>query len=100
MLADLQAGDGTVESDIPFLTTGWEGGVSGEHVQSYVESKTNGWTANQVWGFEEIDGVRRHVRHVVVRKGDEDWKQARLVYDWQGAAADAGVEDDGLAYDE
>ena len=43
----------------------------------------NGWTADQIWGFEEIKGERRYVRHVVVRKGD-DWKLARLVYDYKG----------------
>lgn len=41
------------------------------------------WCLGQVWGFEVIDEKRRYVRHVVVRKGD-DWKQARLVYDYQG----------------
>ena len=73
-------------------------GLGSEHVQSFVASKNNGWTANQVWGFEEIDGKRMYVRHVVVRKG-EDWKQARLVYDWRGSAAQESAED-GLAYDE
>ena len=29
--------------------------------------------------------MRYHTRHVVVRKG-EDWKQARLVYDYQTPA--------------
>jgi len=102
-LGDLKAGDGTEESDLPFLTGGWEGGLDDDHVQSYVESRTDTWTANQIWGFEDVAGVRRHVRHVVVRKGD-DWKQARLVYDFTGpAAAAAGTkkeeeEDDGLAY--
>ena len=67
-------------------------------MQSYVESKDKGWTANQIWGFEEVDEKRRYVRHVVVRKAD-DWKQARLVYDWLGPASKEG-EDDGLAYDE
>ena len=42
------------------------------------------------------------MRHVVVRKAD-DWKQARLVYDWMGAEGgkdgEKGGEDDGLAYD-
>lgn len=66
------------------------------HVQSYAESYNNGWTANQIWGFEQIDGKRRHVRHIVVRKGD-DWKQARLVYDWHGSAT-KGNDEDGLAY--
>ena len=37
---------------------------------------------SQVWGFEIIDSKRYYVRHVVVRKGD-DWKLARLVYDFK-----------------
>ena len=68
-------------------------------MQSYVESTTDAWTANQIWGFEEVDEERRYVRHVVVRKAD-DWKQARLVYDWRGPAEKKESEDDGLAYDE
>ncbi|KAI4123000.1 MAG: hypothetical protein LQ338_005508 [Usnochroma carphineum] len=71
---------GDVDDD-DFLKTGYDD-MKGEHVQSYVESKGGGWTADQVWGFEMIDGKRYHVRHVVVRKGD-DWKLARLVYDYQ-----------------
>lgn len=34
-----------------------------------------------MWGFEKVDGKRYHVRHVVVRKGDQV-KKARLVYDY------------------
>ena len=37
----------------------------------------------QIWGFEVLDEKRYYVRHVVVRK-DKAWKQARLVYDYQG----------------
>jgi len=66
--------------DDEFLKTGWDD-LQGKHVQSYVESCDNGWTANQIWGFEEVKEGRYHVRHIVVRKGD-DWKQARLVYDF------------------
>ncbi|KAI9698383.1 MAG: hypothetical protein M1836_003963 [Candelina mexicana] len=72
------------EVDDDFLRKGWldevnETGV----VRAYVESLDSTWTADQVWGFEEIDGKRYYARHVVVRKG-EDWKQARLVYDYKG----------------
>ncbi|KAL8774784.1 MAG: hypothetical protein Q9209_000723 [Squamulea sp. 1 TL-2023] len=67
--------------DDEFLKKGWDD-LEGEHVQGYVESEGGGWTADQVWGFETINGKRYYVRHVVVRKGD-DWKQARLVYDYQ-----------------
>ena len=70
--------------DDEWLKTGWiPPPKEDEFVQSYVESKDNGWTADQVWGFEMLDGKRYYARHVVVRKGD-DWKQARLVYDYQG----------------
>ena len=33
--------------DDEFLKTGWDD-LKGEHVQSWAESKVNGWTANQV----------------------------------------------------
>ena len=47
-----------------------------------VESQGNGWTAHQIWGFAEINGVRKYSRRVVVRKG-KDVKRARLVYDFK-----------------
>ncbi|KAI9842034.1 MAG: hypothetical protein M1837_007530 [Sclerophora amabilis] len=67
----------------PFLKKGWLEAEAKENgvVQSYVESDGNGWTANQIWGFEEIDGNRYYVRHVVVTKEDER-REARLVYDF------------------
>ena len=42
-----------------FLKEGWD---EGEVVEGYVESVNDKWSATQVWGFAEIDGVRRHVR--------------------------------------
>lgn len=33
--------------DDEFLKTGWDD-LQGKHIQSYVESRNNGWTANQV----------------------------------------------------
>ncbi|CAF9910583.1 hypothetical protein IMSHALPRED_009244 [Imshaugia aleurites] len=82
--------------DDDFLKTGYDD-MEGEHVQALAESIGNGWTADQVWGFEEVEGKRHYVRHTVVRKGD-DWKQARLVYDYKGPREKEGEEDDGLAY--
>lgn len=81
-----------------FLKTGYDD-MEGEHVQALAESIGNGWTADQVWGFEEVDGKRHYVRHVIVRKGD-DWKMARLVYDYKGPLEKKSGEDDGLAYGE
>ncbi|KAF6240176.1 hypothetical protein HO173_001786 [Letharia columbiana] len=81
-----------------FLKTGYDD-MEGEHVQALAESLDNGWTADQVWGFEQVDGKRHHVRHVIVRKGD-DWKQARLVYDYRGPLEKKSDDDDDLAYGE
>lgn len=36
--------------DDEFLKTGWDD-LQGNHIQSYVESRDNGWTANQVCSF-------------------------------------------------
>ncbi|KAI5304656.1 hypothetical protein KEM56_006187 [Ascosphaera pollenicola] len=51
-------------------------------LQSWVKSKDNGWTAEQIWGFEMINGERRHTRRAVVAKGKKVVK-ARLVYTYQ-----------------
>lgn len=71
-----------------------------EHVQSWVVSQGGGWTAEQIWGFEEIDGDRFYTRRVVVRKEDEV-ERVRLVYGYTGPAPDkaATMDDDAdLAY--
>lgn len=72
-----------------------------EHVQSYVESVKGGWTAEQIWGFESIDGKKYYTRRVVVRKEDKV-QRVRLVYDFKGKveAAQDDDDDDGLAYGE
>jgi len=48
-------------------------------MQSFVKNQDSGWTAEQVWGFEIVDGERRHTRRVVVTKNGEV-EMARLVY--------------------
>lgn len=57
--------------------------ANGKYIEVQVENAKVGWTAHQVWGFEEVDGQRRYVRHVVVRKGT-NVERARLVYDFLG----------------
>jgi hypothetical protein len=71
----------------PYQKDGWlegeeeTGGPAGEsHVESDVVADA-GWTANQIWGFAEINGERRYTRRVVVKKGDEVLK-IRLVYEY------------------
>ncbi|PYH42072.1 uncharacterized protein BP01DRAFT_326013 [Aspergillus saccharolyticus JOP 1030-1] len=51
--------------------------------QSFVESLDNGWTAEQIWGFEVIDGERYYTRRVVVAKGKQV-ELARFVYSYVG----------------
>jgi len=74
-----------------------------ELVQSYVKNQDSGygWTAEQLWGFEVVNGKRYYTRRVVVKnaKGDKS-ERVRLVYDYQGPAGKASNDDDGLAYGE
>ncbi len=75
--------------DDAFLAKGWlegdaeQGGPDGEtHILSFVQSLDNGWTATQVWGFQEVKGERRYCRNIVVAKGS-DRVEFRLVYNYQ-----------------
>ncbi|KAF2157241.1 hypothetical protein K461DRAFT_317371 [Myriangium duriaei CBS 260.36] len=59
--------------------------AGGEVIQTYTESvglSGKQWTADQVWGFEIINGERRHVRRIVITRGDKVQK-IRTVYDWK-----------------
>ncbi|KAL2685080.1 hypothetical protein Neosp_006175 [[Neocosmospora] mangrovei] len=71
-----------IEDD--FLKQGWLPDQP-KFIRSYVESQGNGWIATQIWGFEEVKGERRYVRHVLVTKGSER-VTAKLVYDYQPEA--------------
>lgn len=73
-----------------FQKEGWldeKVGPNGEtHILSSATSKANGWTAIQLWGFTELNGLRYYTRKVVITKGSEVLK-VRLFYDFQGASA-------------
>lgn len=83
ILADGSASDGFIIDN--------EGEEFGEgeglFVQSFVESKDNGWTAEQIWGFEIVDGERRHTRRVAVVKNGQV-ELARLVYTFEARRAE------------
>ncbi|KAJ3750585.1 hypothetical protein DFH05DRAFT_1467834 [Lentinula detonsa] len=74
--------------DDDYLKTGWD---STEHgfIQSYVSSDTpksgTSWIANQIWGVEVIDSVRRYVRHVFFTGPQREEIRGRLVYDYTGS---------------
>ncbi|KAI1130760.1 hypothetical protein F5Y10DRAFT_107764 [Nemania abortiva] len=68
---------GWVDSD--FLALDWldeEGGFVLNHVAAEA-----GWFATQAWGFQDVGGERRHVRNVVVAKGDK-FISFKMIYDF------------------
>jgi hypothetical protein len=57
-------------------------GPKGEtHLFSHVVSLDNDWVADQIWGFQMINGERRYARNIVVSK-DGQRACIRLVYDF------------------
>lgn len=68
-----------------FLASGWlTTGPDGDAVLvNLAVSKDKGWTATQVWGFQEVKGERRYCRNIVVEKGGKR-AEFRLVYDYVG----------------
>lgn len=84
-LAAGESGEGAGVKLDPYLVEGWNLAASepGEYLQSWVINDKGGWTAEQIWGFSEVDGKRYHTRRVVVKKGSTT-KTATLYYDWQG----------------
>ncbi|KAL7799136.1 hypothetical protein V8C37DRAFT_398960 [Trichoderma ceciliae] len=67
-----------------FLKQGWElEGEGKSFITNVAENKEKGWIAEQVWGFQIVNGERRYSRNVVVTKGEER-AQIRLVYDFNG----------------
>lgn len=73
-----------------FQKDGWldeKVGPNGEpHILSTATSAANGWTAIQLWGFTEVNGLRYYTRKVVITKGSEVLK-VKLYYDFQGPLA-------------
>ncbi|KAM3443528.1 hypothetical protein MY4824_000414 [Beauveria thailandica] len=77
---------GVEDIEDAYLKAGWlvEGGESGskELIESHAESEDYGWTADQIWGFQEVDGQRRHCRNIVITKGEQR-AEFRFVYDYK-----------------
>jgi hypothetical protein len=73
------------DEDEAFLKQDW---LDEELVDNQVESTKNGWTARQVWGFQNVieGGVEKrfYVRNVVVKKKDKI-ERAKLIYDFSPA---------------
>lgn len=61
-----------------------EGDSEGSLIEA--EGKKDGeWEARHLWGFEVVDGERRHTRRVWVRNKEGEEIRVRMVYDWVGA---------------
>ena len=71
------------EVEDAYLKSGWDKGCQdGEVLEGMIESLADTWTAQQIWGFAEVNGERKHVRRVLTSKGKEEHR-IRLVYDWK-----------------
>ncbi|KAF2085661.1 hypothetical protein K490DRAFT_46308 [Saccharata proteae CBS 121410] len=84
--ADLEGAD----EDKKWMREGWDKETldKGEFIECLVESVDKGWTAWQVWGFEDVNGERRYARHVVVKdKSGKKVQRIKLIYDWAGQSA-------------
>jgi len=57
-----------------------EGGKDGLWMEVVIRSQEPKWIAEQVWGFEIIDGQRRYVRRLVMSDTKGNHRMGRLVY--------------------
>lgn len=72
------------KDDEKHLKAKWDKGTQdSEIVDNYVESQGNGWVARQLWGFQEVNGVRKYARNIVVKKGPQV-ERITLIYDYKG----------------
>ncbi|CAG8976442.1 hypothetical protein HYALB_00008031 [Hymenoscyphus albidus] len=59
------------------------GTLDAKYIRIVIESSRDGMVGEHVWSFESVDGVRRYVRRLAVRKG-EKVVMAKSVYDYTG----------------
>ncbi|KAG9229043.1 hypothetical protein BJ875DRAFT_489273 [Amylocarpus encephaloides] len=73
--------------DDSFLKKNWVLEAEGTLMRSCIDSVDNGWSANQVWGFQEIGGKRHYCRNIVLLsgKGKKDRKELLFIYDYLGS---------------
>lgn len=56
----------------------------GQLVQADGKKPDDSWGATHFWGFENVDGVRRHTRRVKVNSKSGEEIKVRMVYDFEG----------------
>lgn len=63
----------------------WLAGDSdGKLIQAVGKKPDDAWVATHLWGFENVDGARRHTRRVEVVGKDGEQVKVRMVYDFVG----------------
>ncbi|PCG88482.1 Hypothetical protein PENO1_110020 [Penicillium occitanis (nom. inval.)] len=65
-----------------------EGGKDGLWIHVVIRSQEQKWIAEQIWGFEVIEGERRYVRRTVLTGTKGNREMARLVYSYVGQNSD------------
>ncbi|KAJ5937891.1 hypothetical protein N7454_004233 [Penicillium verhagenii] len=70
-----------------FLVEGdGEGGENaGLWIHTFDSREDGAWTMEQIWGFEMIDGERRHTRRFVVANKDGAVEMGRIVFSYLGS---------------
>lgn len=53
-------------------------------IQAVGKKPEDAWEATHLWGFEEIDGERKHTRRVKVTRQDGETINVRMIYDYDG----------------
>lgn len=64
-----------------------EGDSEGMLVQAEGRKPDGEWEAAHLWGFEVVEGERRHTRRVLVRNSKGEELRVRMVYDYVGESA-------------
>jgi len=64
-----------------------EGDSEGKLVQAEGKKPDGEWQAAHLWGFEMVDGERRHTRRVQVKNTKGEELRVRMVYDYIGESA-------------
>lgn len=65
-----------------------DGDGNNDIIHCWMINEESGWTAEQTWGFEIVNGERRHTRRSVVASVKQPkFEKARLVYAYKGSPA-------------
>ena len=61
-----------------------EGDSDGKLIEAEGRKEDGEWRAHHLWGFEQVDGERRHTRRVYVKNKKGEELRVRMVYDFVG----------------